>query len=1148
MLGLSRRAARTLPLSLALFMAHCSVDTAPTGLRATPAGDGAQIVFDLERSPLPEIPTPNDVATFPDPTSRTGRRINVSLVAPTRMEAKAREGFSEMEGWGTFSPITVSFTRGLTGDAREAAIDLTNVRSRMQGDGYDFSNDPVYVVNLATGVPIPLDMGNGNFPATIRDLDAYWANDPKAHEQNIVFETVEEGAGLTQADYTPARDLDFDGVLDHPNTLGSPGPGGIDGIDNLLTWYERESDTLILRPVLPMEEKTEYAVIVTDRLTGSDGKAVRSPFPFIHHPAQQAGALRVRDLLASNARASYFGDVAGTGLDHVAFTWTFTTQPVYEDMRLLRDGLYGRGPFARFQRDFPPDVTAYRAVGLAKAEEDEPPGFERDPRCAPYAGTPYVVKMEAARDTIHELLKRLFALPAEELRVLEESLLNIDHFVIGAFPSPYLLGDPLHEDPDERFRVSFKTGEGRVTTDNVVFWLAVPKASGAAKQPFPTTVWAHGTTLNADEIIVRAGYFAKQGIATMGIDMPGHGLILDAGIRVLAEIFLRQTCMIEWLNGLVAGRAHDVNGDGAADSGGLLWTSHIFHSRDNIRQSVLDELQTVRVLKSFDGVARAKQDYNADGAPDLAGDFDGDGVPDVGGAAKISTSGNSYGGLTSQIHGALDPYVVASAPISGGGGLMDVTARSALVPTSVVEQVLSPLLVAVPASERVDGSKGTKTRCAPAERSVRLIVNDLLASREIEVACLRPDELDDKMTVVLTNIANKERRCARTTEGGRFRMPIPASADDRLDVQIYNAPDVVDSFKTCAARVDAPVGRHVATWEQAALAFTPVADPTKSCDADEGCQQFRDRFYPVGSPLRAPQDGLGLQRQTPELRRLFNLSQAAIDLADPINFAPYYMLRPLPGLDGEDIGPRSILTSNTVGDPMVPVGTGNAFARAAGVLPFFAPSAAQRFPEYADYATPQALYDQWGGTPNELLIRHHVIEGVSRLGREHADATCGVNFIQPSTSACGKAPTPDPSVCTDTLFDADYHSDGSDNYAAPHPNVPLRLARIATIRATDGDSLARSWAPRLNVLAKGAQDYAGWSAPTVGLVNAYVAPRGQHVWVTSDPCKAFDDATYFDTMLVRFLATGGEDVYFLSHPQSHHCMARQDCPFSAPSR
>ena len=84
-------AAMSAILTLALFAAHCSVDQAPAGLRATPAGTGPEIVFDIERQPLPEIPQPNDVATFPDPTSRTGRRINVSEVAPTTMETVARK-------------------------------------------------------------------------------------------------------------------------------------------------------------------------------------------------------------------------------------------------------------------------------------------------------------------------------------------------------------------------------------------------------------------------------------------------------------------------------------------------------------------------------------------------------------------------------------------------------------------------------------------------------------------------------------------------------------------------------------------------------------------------------------------------------------------------------------------------------------------------------------------------------------------------------------------------------------------------------------------------------------------------------------------------------------------------------------------------
>src|SRR5580704_8004640 len=93
-----------------LAFAACSVDTAPLPLRATPPGSGPTVVFDVAHKPLPDIPAPNDVATFPDPTSRTGRRLNASLIAPTFMEQKARAEFDEMEGWGTFAPIFVRFT------------------------------------------------------------------------------------------------------------------------------------------------------------------------------------------------------------------------------------------------------------------------------------------------------------------------------------------------------------------------------------------------------------------------------------------------------------------------------------------------------------------------------------------------------------------------------------------------------------------------------------------------------------------------------------------------------------------------------------------------------------------------------------------------------------------------------------------------------------------------------------------------------------------------------------------------------------------------------------------------------------------------------------------------------------------------------
>ncbi len=344
--------ARSLALVLVL---GCSMDTIPGGLQATPPGDGPVVVFDLMRRPLPEIPAPNDVATFADPTSRTGRRINVSMIAPTDLEEDARSGFAEMEGWGTFAPISVSFARGAGIAPTEAAIDLEAVRASMQRDGFDLTNDPVYVVNLTTGVPALLDVGGGAFPRTIRDLGNYYPNDPRVTEQNFLLETAEEGAGLSQADYTPALDNDFDGVLDHPDTLASllhPGGGQVHGVDDLLGFYERETDTLILRPIVPLKEKTEYAVVLTDRLHDTLGRSARSPFPFVYHPSQENSIAKLRAVLADSGRANYYGDLAGSGLTHVAFAWTFTTAPQVEDLRLLRDGLFGHGPFAHLQMNF----------------------------------------------------------------------------------------------------------------------------------------------------------------------------------------------------------------------------------------------------------------------------------------------------------------------------------------------------------------------------------------------------------------------------------------------------------------------------------------------------------------------------------------------------------------------------------------------------------------------------------------------------------------------------------------------------------------------------------------------------------------------------------------------------------------------------
>ena len=94
------------------------------------------------------------------------------------------------------------------------------------------------------------------------------------------------------------------------------------------------------------------------------------------------------------------------------------------------------------------------------------------------------------------------------------------------------------------------------------------------------------------------------------------GILGGFGVGATAEALFRD-------------RAFDQNADGAKDSGADYWSSYLFHTRDIVRQSMLDYSQLVRVFRSFDGTARWKHDVNGDGQPELAGDFDADGVVDA---------------------------------------------------------------------------------------------------------------------------------------------------------------------------------------------------------------------------------------------------------------------------------------------------------------------------------------------------------------------------------------------------------------------------------------------------------------------------------------------------------------------------------------
>ena len=1101
-----RRIAPLLPV-LTLLLASCEGgDPVDQGPRAVPAGvraDGPRVRWDFTRRPLPEIPLPNDIATFPDPNSPTGLRLNASVVAETGFESRLRQGFAELDGWGTFQPITVSFDRD---------VDLADLTRRMRGDDHDFTDDAVYLVNLRTGVPVPVDMGDGNFVYTAKNRDGYYPNDPRGGQSNLLFETVHEDTN-NNGRLDPGEDTNFDGVLNRAAIFPPTGTAEND----LSTYWEPDTRTLIVRPLVPLEERTPYAVVLTDRLRSADGAPVRSPFDTVAHPAQ-AASLDALDGLLRGPAARYYGGLAyrpraGESGARVTFAWRFTTQTTVSDLLALRRGLYGEGPFASALRPFTPDLSLVQANQGAGCSDDQ-------------NARPYIVR-GAALETLVRALAQGLGVDEATRDLLVAQYRYVDYVAFGSYRTPYLMGDPNSRDAHARWTLNSRTGEiAHAGSDTVQFAMVVPKPNAGHSAPFPVAFMGHGYTGNFTDALGFGPFMAAHGIAMVGINAPGHGLVLDATARAVFPALFRGMCNGGLVEPFTVSRAKDLNGDLIPDSGGDFWTAYVFHTRDNMRQHALDHMQLIRAFRGFDGRARAGVDYNGNGsaADDLAGDFNGDGTPDVGGPeARFFTMGGSLGGILSMVLGSADASVRAAAPVSGSGGMTDVGIRSTQggVKEAVILRVMGPLVMALPASDYPPRGTVTRTACTGAQVSLRFLVPDLNDTGELEFACadllprasaetrgsLALPALAPGDDVVAINLRTGAQRCARVADGGRLRIGLPTDENDPLPVKIYVGGAVTD-YGTCALTPDA---RERATVETQRVVEGDCQRGCGHIPPDATADAPVRRWVQRGAPLRSPAEGLGIRRQTPEMRRFLLLAQAALDAADPISWAPlYYLRRPT------DHAPHALLVVNTVGDQAVPISTGNAFARAAGVVPFLPASAVARFGEWADYATPNALFARYNRTPNRVLIDRGVLEGIAALGR----------FPSPST---GRA---------DILFDVDDLDEGAQRFGEQTLSPPLRLVRRATPVA--GASLDDVWQPTIAT-------WSGATGPSAAVLNAYMTPGGQHSFGLPDPSDPWHPEVYLLHTIGHFFATDGADLYYRSHPAEHTCAERATCSFIPPA-
>lgn len=886
---------------LAVLLGACAADDeAPRGLHATYIDGmtvGPKVVFEPFHEPDPEIPFPNDLAMAIDADGQ--RHVSVHRGASTAFERRYRHHLNELPGFSAMSPISVSF---------DGPIDLKTVR-----------DDTVFVVNVDPDSErylerIPVDLGRGYFPQRT-DPTSYFPHDPLRKFPQMVLPPEN------------VTDVDDDGIADW------------------IYHYEIATHTLDIRPLLPLEAGTQYAVVLTRGIKGwtetGERGAIHSPFAAVNHDSQTS-ALR----LALSSLAQLDPPLAAKD---VAFAWTLTTGDLAHTFRTLRDGLYGAGPFAWLAKEFPPGIDEIYAMdidfdGLAKG----------DPGAHPTHDFPHV-----ERD--HQFILQgaftdlIFGLVAQFQPDVGGSFKDVAYTVFGEMKTPSFRAP---DQDDERlanvWQLNLARGQAEVVATTVPFMVTVPKTTEHHKPPFPVIVYAHATGTSRIEALLLADKFAKAGIATFTIDAVGHGPVLANAPTLIADFLGGGKIDPNWTeaeiaaakkkqdaqtaglirgilgsfiykdidndlpkdmplddlmkkleaNGflqqlMVKGRGVDDNGDCVVNGtpGEAYYAPNPFRLRDSMRQTTLDYLVAVRMLRALGSkLPPAIADVRAATAEQLrpnllAGDFNGDGVLDVGGPdVPYFMTGISLGGIHTALTAPLEPHIVAAAPVVAGAGLVDIFVRTKLhgVVTPLMHKASGPMVVGCPrADSEVHLSWNDESDDCKRDLRTSWQADDgscLKDPRQIKVARAIV-QIAEGRRIVLDNLDNGEQTEVIAGPNGRFALAIPADIGDRVRVQVRGS-----------------------AGEQLNLA-----------------QDGKEKALSV--VLRSPYEGAAKPRNTPEFRRLVQTNSNILEGADAITAAERVFLRPSAGYPA-----TRMLLMLAVGDRTVNFAAGLSLARATGLF------------------------------------------------------------------------------------------------------------------------------------------------------------------------------------------------------------------------
>jgi Bacterial Ig-like domain len=415
----------------------------------------------------------------------------------------------------------------------------------------------------------------------------------------------------------PRISVPFSGPIDltsvSSSTIFLVGPGGdLVGINQVV--WEPLTNTLHFESNEQLAQDTTYLLVVTSGVRDADGAPVKTTFRHdlnlgqTNDPATKA----YRKSLLDTLPMAMFG---GASPDEVAGASLFTTQSVDAISRKIRAQLPGGSvnfslgsagertvfPFATVS-----SVTWLRQTGTA-------PTFS-----------------------------------SGNLNAIMPLLAGVGTLAFGTYSSPD------YETPAKVIpAVGTATGTPAVQgTNDVQFSLFLPAGAPPAGG-WPVALFGHGFTdwKNGAPPEV-AGMLARNGIAAIAINVVGHGGG-PLGTYTVNRVGLPSVTLP------LGGRGIDQNGNGSIDSTegvSAIGANALIGSRDGLRQTVVDLMQLVRVLKG--GV-----DVNGDGDSDLS-------------TSRIYYAGQSFGGIYGVPLLGLEPDVRAGVANVPGGPIIEIARLS----------------------------------------------------------------------------------------------------------------------------------------------------------------------------------------------------------------------------------------------------------------------------------------------------------------------------------------------------------------------------------------------------------------------------------------------------------------------------------------